>query len=212
MTRLLYVEASPRGQDSKSIQMAHAYLAAIGEQNPTLEIDRLRLWEEKLPEFDGIKVAAKMNIIGGRDQSAEQRTAWNEIVEITNRFTSADRYLFAVPMWNGGIPYRLKLYIDIIHQPGLLWGLEAKTGYFGLLKNKHATLLLTSGAFDPHFPSPAFGVDHHSTYMRDWLNQAGVTSIDEVRFQPTELTADSQGDLERAKNASTDLARKHGKL
>jgi FMN-dependent NADH-azoreductase len=212
MTKLLYVEASPRGHDSKSIHMADAYLAAIREQNPALEIDTLRLWEEKLPEFDGNKAAAKMNIIRGRDLNAEQRTAWGEIVEITNRFISADRYLFAVPMWNGGIPYRLKLYIDIIHQPGLLWGLEAETGYFGLLKNKHATLLLTSGAFAPHFPSTAFGVDHHSTYMRDWLNQAGVTNIDEVRFQPTDLTADPEGDLEKAKNASTDLARKHGKL
>jgi FMN-dependent NADH-azoreductase len=114
--------------------MADAYLAAFREQNPALEIDTLRLWEEKLPEFDGNKVAAKMNIISGRDQNAEQRKAWDEIVEITNRFISADRYLFAVPMWNGGIPYRLKLYIDIIHQPGLLWGLEAETGYFGLLR------------------------------------------------------------------------------
>lgn len=212
MTKLLYVEASPRGHDSKSIHMANAYLDAIREQNPALEIDTLRLWEEKLPEFDGMKVAAKMNIISGRDQNAEQRTAWDEIVEITNRFISADRYLFAVPMWNGGIPYRLKLYIDIIHQPGLLWGLKAEMGYFGLLKNKHATLLLTSGAFAPHLPSPAFGVDHHSTYMRHWLNQAGITNIDEIRFQPTQLTADPEGDLEKAKNASTNLARKHGKF
>ena len=121
MTKLLYVEASPRGHDSKSIQMAVAYLAAIRDQNPALEIDTLRLWEENLPEFDGNKVDAKMNIISGRDQNPEERKAWDEIVEITNRFISADRYLFAVPMWNGGIPYRLKLYIDIIHQPGLLW-------------------------------------------------------------------------------------------
>jgi FMN-dependent NADH-azoreductase len=48
--------------------------------------------------------------------------------------------------------------------------------------------------------------------MRQWLNQAGVTNIDEVRFQPTHLTEDPEGDLEKAKNASTDLARKHGKL
>jgi FMN-dependent NADH-azoreductase len=47
--------------------------------------------------------------------------------------------------------------------------------------------------------------------MRDWLNQAGVTNIDEVRFQPTDLTANPEADLEKAKNASADLARKHGK-
>jgi FMN-dependent NADH-azoreductase len=35
--------------------------------------------------------------------------------------------------------------------------------------------------------------------MRQWLNQAGVTNIDEVRFQPTRLTADPEGGLEKAK-------------
>jgi FMN-dependent NADH-azoreductase len=84
-------------------------------------------------------------------------------------------------MWNGGIPYRLKHYIDIIHQPGLMFGLDPANGCFGLLHNKKATLVLTSGAFSQAMPSPAFGVDHQSTYMRTWLNQAGVTDIDEIR-------------------------------
>jgi FMN-dependent NADH-azoreductase len=212
MTKLLYIEATPRGHQAKSIEMAEAYLAKLRENNPNLEVDTLRLWETELPEFDGDKVAAKMNVIGGQDQNSVQKTAWDQIVEITNRFTAADRYLFAVPMWNGGIPYRLKLYIDIIHQPGLLWGLDAKTGYFGLLKSKHATLMLTSGAYAREFPSPAFGEDHHSTYMYAWLNQAGITDIDEVRFQPTALTEDPAGDLEKAKKQSAELARKHGRL
>lgn len=58
-----------------------------------------------------------------------RKTAWDENVVITNRFTSADDYLFTVPMWNGGIPYRLKLYIDIITQPGLLFGFDPTAGY-----------------------------------------------------------------------------------
>jgi FMN-dependent NADH-azoreductase len=212
MSKLLYIEASPRGHDAKSIHMAEAYFDTLKAANPGLEVDTLRLWEDKIPNFDGDKVAAKMNVIGGQEQNSVQKTAWDEIVEVANRFIAAERYVFSVPMWNGGIPYILKQYIDVIHQPGLLWGLEAETGYFGLLKDKHATLILTSGAFAPHFPSPAFGVDHHSTYMRDWLNQAGVVEIDEVRFQPTALTADPIGDLERAKLAAVALAKKHGKL
>jgi FMN-dependent NADH-azoreductase len=65
--------------------------------------------------------------------------------------------------------YRLRHYIDIIHQPGLLFGLKPDTGYFGLLKNKHATLVLTSGACADRRPSPAFGVDHQSTDLKAWL-------------------------------------------
>lgn len=212
MTKLLYIQASPRGAESKSGQVAHAYLAALHQTNPALEVDTLSVWDIDLPVFDGNKVAAKINVITGQDHNGVQKTAWDQITEIANRFIAADRYLFAVPMWNSGIPYRLKHYIDMIHQPGLLWGLKPETGYFGLLENKHATLVLTSGAYSASAPKPAFGLDLHATYMQAWLNQAGVTAIDEIRFQPTLLTADPNGDFERAKLAAVHLAGKHGRV
>ena len=61
-------------------------------------------------------------------------------------------------------------------------------------------------------PSPAFGIDYQSTYLRAWLNQAGVIAIDEVRFQPTLLTPDPTGALEQAKRAAMDLAQAHGRV
>ena len=57
-----------------------------------------------------------------------------------------------------GIPYRLKQYIDLIHQPGLLWTLNPETGYHGLLDNKHATLALTAGVYFP-------GVRRHNSAL-----------------------------------------------
>lgn len=212
MTKLLFVQASPRGHESKSIQIAETYLDALRAGNPDLEVDTIALWEADLPAFDGDKAAAKINVMLGQDQNAVQKTAWDQITAIANRFIAADRYLFAVPMWNGSVPYRLKHYIDIIHQPGLLFGLKPDTGYFGLLKNKRATLVLTSGAYAQNFPSPAFGVDHHSTYLHSWLNQAGISAIEELRFQPTVLTQDPAGDLERAKQAAIRLARTQGRI
>jgi FMN-dependent NADH-azoreductase len=206
MRKLLYIKASPRGADSKSSAVADAYLAALRERLPDLVVDALDLVQEKIPDFDGDKVAAKMAVIAGQSNEGRQKTAWDEIAAVANRFIAADRYLLAVPMWNGGIPYRLKQYIDVIHQPGLLWGLDPQTGYFGLLKNKKAVLALTSGAYGPSMPSPAFGIDHHSSYLRDWLNQAGVTDIDEIRFQPTLLNPDPEGSFEAAVAAARSLA------
>lgn len=212
MRNLLFIQASPRGMQSKSIQIAETYCSALRQQNPDLNIDVLSLWDVDLPAFDGDKAAAKINVMLGKEHTPVQKTAWDQIVEIASRFIAADRYLFAVPMWNSGIPYRLKHYIDVIHQPGLLWGLKPESGYFGLLENKQATLVLTAGAYAPSAPSPAFGVDHHSTYLRAWLNQAGVTAIDEVRFEPTLLTQDPAGDFERAKHAAMELAHTHGRI
>ena len=198
MEKILYIKASPRGSESKSTAIADAYLTALRERIPALIVDAFDLSAEKLPEFDGDKVAAKIAVLTGQTHQGRQKTAWDEITGIANRFIEADRYLMAVPMWNGGIPYRLKQFIDLIHQPGLLWGLDPQTGYFGLLKDKKAVLTLTSGAFGPSMPSPAFGIDHHSTYLRDWLNQAGVTDITTIRFQPTLLNPDPAGAFEAA--------------
>ena len=140
MSNLLYIKASPRGADSKSAAVADAYLAALREQLPDLAVDTLDLFRDKIPDFDGDKVAAKMAVITGQPNEGRQKTAWDEITAVAGRFIAADRYLIASPMWNGGIPYRLKQYIDVIHQPGLLWSLDPQTGDHGLLKNKgHAS-------------------------------------------------------------------------
>ena len=206
MSKLLYIKASPRGADSKSSAVADAYLSTLRERLPDLSVDTIDLSQERLPDFDGDKVAAKMAVIAGQTNEGRRKTAWDEIVQVASRFISADRYLLAVPMWNGGIPYRLKQYIDVIHQPGLLWGLDPQKGYFGLLKNKKAVLALTSGAYGPSMPSPAFGIDHHSTYLKDWLNQAGVTDIEEIRFQPTLLNSDAEGSFKTAVARARSLA------
>ena len=206
MTKLLYIKASPRDGASRSIAVADAYLAALKAKTPDLEVDTISLWEAGLPEFDGNRAEAKLTVFGGGVNAGAQATLWDEIVAIAGRFTRADRYLFAVPMWNGGIPYKLKQYIDIIHQPGLTFGFDPAKGYFGLLTGKTATAVYTSGAYSSALPSPAFGVDHQSTYMTAWLNQAGVTDIEEIRYQPTILTADSEGDFARAKAAAASRA------
>lgn len=204
MTKLLYIQASPRSE-SRSIAIAEAYLAALKSREPDLSVDTIALWSEQLPAFDGDRANAKLAIITQQAHTASQKTAWDEIVAMIERFKSADIHLFAVPMWNGGIPYRLKQYIDIIHQPELMFGLDPQKGYFGLLQAKRAVIAYTSGAFSLGAPSPAFGTDHHSTYMRSWLNQAGITDIAEIRYQPTLLDPESEASFARAKSAATTL-------
>ncbi len=205
--KLLFVKGSPRGASSHSTKVAEASLAAYRSKNPSAVIDEIDLWQAPLPEFDGDRAAAKMTFFGEGTLEGVRKTAWDEIVAITSRFSSADDYLFTVPMWNGGIPYRLKLYIDILTQPGLLFGFDPVAGYSGLLKGKRATVIYTSGVYAPGVP-PAFGTDYHSTYFDDWLRFIGIQDISSVRFQPSLLTNDVAGGLERARlNAAKASAR-----
>lgn len=205
--KLLYVKGSPRAEKSTSGRVAESFLSAYRARNPGAEIDEIDLWTEPLPEFDGDKAAAKMSFFGEGTLDGVRKTAWDEIVAITQRFASADDYLFTVPMWNGGIPYRLKLYIDIVMQPGLLFGFDPAAGYSGLLKGKRATAIYTSGVYAPGVPS-AFGVDHHSTYFDTWLRSVGISDIAAVRYQPTLLTADPAAGLAVARQEAEHAGRR----
>jgi FMN-dependent NADH-azoreductase len=42
--------------------------------------------------------------------------------------------------------------------------------------------------------------------MNSWLNQAGITDIQEIRYQPTLLSQDRDGDFARAKEAAAAAA------
>ena len=197
MSKLLHIIASPRGEASQSNKLAEAYIAARLRAEPGLQVDRLELWQAELPEFDGDKAAAKMTFFGVGEMDGQRRSAWDQVTEITDRFTSADHYVFAVPMWNGGVPYKLKQYIDIITQPGLLFGFDPENGYSGLLQNKRASVFYSAGVYAPG-ADPKYGQDFHSTYLAWWLSMIGVDQVEAVRFQPSLVTADPAAGLERA--------------
>jgi FMN-dependent NADH-azoreductase len=48
--------------------------------------------------------------------------------------------------------------------------------------------------------------------LRAWLNQAGITQIDEVRLQPSLLTPDPAKSLDEAIKKAVELAQVHGRL
>ena len=189
MTKILHIQASPRGADSKSNEIARARIETLRRHDPRIVVDTVDLWREPLPEFEGNSAAAKMSFFGVGELDGAKRTAWDRIVEVAERFKAADHYVLGVPMWNGGVPYRLKLYIDIITQPGLLFGFDPAKGYFGLLKDKKATVVYSSGVFAPGTP-PHYGLDFQSNYLDWWLRFIGVTDIQIIRYQPSLLTQD----------------------
>lgn len=186
MKKLLYVKASPRSDKSISLKLGDAYLRAYKEKYPDVQVDEIDLWHANLPEFDGDSAAAKVSFFGEAAMNEKQKTVYEELVSIFNRFNAADDYLFAVPMWNFGVPYKLKQYIDILSMPGTLFGFEPATGYIGLLKNKRATAVYTAAIYMPGL-SKAYGTDHTTPYLTDWLNFAGIDDVTNVWFYGSKM-------------------------
>jgi FMN-dependent NADH-azoreductase len=204
--RLLHIAASPRGSASESLAIAATFLETFSETHPDVEVETFDLWDGSLPEFGPAAAAAKMNVFGGVDLHGEQARAWSAAVGTFRRFDSADRYLFSVPMWNAGVPYILKQFIDVVSQPGLVFGFDAEQGYLPLLRGKKAAVIYTSGVYGPD-RGPAFGSDFQRPYFDDWLRWAGVEDIVEVFFRPDLATADVEPGRQAAHAAARDLAK-----
>src|SRR4051794_22302918 len=212
MTRLLHISSSPRGEASASLQIASGFIDAYREAHPADEIESWDLWDGSLPEFGPAAAGAKMTVFGGEVPAFEQAVAWRRARETFERFEAADRLLFSVPMWNAGVPYILKQFIDVISQPGMVFGVDPELGYSHLLagRGKQATVIYTSAVWGPQL-GPAFGRDFQSIYFADWLRWTGITDIAEVRYHPT-LTGDRDSAMREAQAAARLAAVRAGEL
>lgn len=181
---LLYIQASPRGTQSCSLQVADAFVEAYRETHPEDELVTLDLFAEDLPSFDGPTVSAKYRSMAGQDFSPEEKRAWKSVEEIIDTFRDADKYVWAVPMWNFGVPYRLKLYIDILVQPGYTFDPSAPRGRTGLAGDKPCLAVYARGGaydVDPR-PDP---FDFQKTYLEAILGFIGFGDILSIVVQPT---------------------------
>lgn len=206
MTTLLHVSASPRGEWSDSLALADAFLGTYRQTNPDIAIEHLDLFDESLPSFGRLAAGAKMAAFAGGEPSAKQQGEWDAARAVFDRFAGSDAYLFSVPMWNAGVPYVLKQWIDIITQPGWIFGFTPQDGYTGLISGKKAAVTYTSGVYSPGAPL-AFGADFHAAFFNDWLRFAGFTDVTEIHWQPTVLTASRDTDKAAALQRSADAGK-----
>ena len=183
MSKVLYIQASPRGKRSKSIAVAGAFVEAYRQSHPADEIETLNLFEADLISFDGLAVQAKYTILHGREHSPEELAAWKAVEVLIERFMSADKFVFAVPMWNFGIPYRLKQYIDILVQPTYTFSYSPEEGYKGLVVGRGAFVAYARGG---DYGSPETqALDLQKPYLELILGFMGFEDIRSVTVEPT---------------------------
>ncbi|MFC1833303.1 FMN-dependent NADH-azoreductase [Thermodesulfobacteriota bacterium] len=183
MARLLYIKASPRGERSYSTAVADAFVEAYKSAHPEDEVITLDLFKLDLPAFDGHVIDSKYVILHGLEHTQEQLDAWKAVEDIIEEFKSADKYVFAVPMWNFGIPYRLKHYIDVITQPGYTFAVSEE-GYSGLVTGKQVFIAYARGGQYP--PGTDFEAwNMQSPYFEFILGFMGLTDFKRLVCEPT---------------------------
>jgi FMN-dependent NADH-azoreductase len=210
MAKLLHILASPRAE-SYSTRVAKAFLDSYREARPDDQIEALDLFQADIPPFNAPEAKAKYAVMAGQTPRDEAEAAWQSVIKTTNHFKGFDKYLLSSPMWNFGIPYRLKQYIDVIAQPGLAFSFSPGKGYTGLVTGRPLMLILArGGAYQTGNPLETF--DFQETYLRSVFGFIGFTDIRTVLIQgtlqnkPEQIEADTRKAIAEASDAAMEFA------
>jgi FMN-dependent NADH-azoreductase len=183
MPKLFHLTCSPRAE-SESSTGARVFLDRFRQARPDWDIDEMNLWRDHLPEFDGAILDAKYTRMNGQVFSDAQRDAFAIAERMAVRFALADRVLISTPMWNFGIPYKLKQWLDVINQPGLTFRFDPARGYLPLLEDRPTVVILASGG-DFVTGMNRGRIDMATPYLREALRFIGVSDVRFVPIGPT---------------------------
>ena len=175
--RLLDIQSSPRGQPSDSIALTNSFVVACKCKSNSVVVDPLNVWHERLPDFDPDAIGAKYEAVRHETMTEAESNVWDRIQSLIRRFQNADRIVLGTPMWNFGLPYKLKQLIDLVAQRNYLFTYDGNQ-YGPLLRVEKAIAVYTRGSrYLEGTPIPPSRFDHQTTYLDFWLQLVGVRDL-----------------------------------
>jgi FMN-dependent NADH-azoreductase len=191
--KLLHIVATPRGHSSNTIRVSNVLLEELYAIHDDLEVTLLDLFREDLPAVAGENIESKYMLMTGQQLDDSHKNSWKQIEKNIENFLDADIYLITSPMWNFGIPYALKYYIDAIVQPGYLFQYNEQGYPEGMVHNRKM-ICVTSRGGDYSEGSPINSLDFVEPYLRSIFNFVGITDISFINIQPTDITPELRKD------------------
>lgn len=181
--KLLHLDASPRGERSRSRPVAQAWVDALGAIVP-LEVTSVDLFAENLPALGSGMIEGRYARVMGQSVDPAILREWDRIDAVGRHLLAHHAILIATPMWNFGIPYPLKHYIDCVTQPGIAFTNDAAGNVVGHAAGRPA-MIVAASAMNIAPDGPLAGSDHQLRYLENWLGFIGVTDVHSLRVAPT---------------------------
>ena len=189
-TRLLHIVATPRGLASNTGRISSVLLDELDARYDDLVVTTLDLFSADLPAVAGVNIKSKYALMTGQPLDEASLSSWREIEKTIEGFLDADMYLMTVPMWNFGIPYALKYYIDAIVQPGYLFTYDELGQPHGLVLDRKLVCITSRGA--DYSSPPLAALDFVETYLRSILGFVGITDVKFFNVQPMDISPDAR--------------------
>ncbi|WP_314586288.1 FMN-dependent NADH-azoreductase [Paenibacillus terrigena] len=178
MSKVLFVKANDRvAEQAVSVQMYNAFLSSYKEANPSHEIMELDLFAENLPYYNVTIMNGLFKTAKGFETTPEEQTGAATVNKYLDQFLSADKVVFAFPLWNMSVPAVLHTYIDYLNQAGKTFSYTAQ-GPVGLVGDKQVALLNASGGV--YSEGPRMHEEMALKFMEYNMNLFGVTNIEKL--------------------------------
>ncbi|RIE13501.1 FMN-dependent NADH-azoreductase [Candidatus Cryosericum hinesii] len=137
MSKVLYIKANPKSDaDSRTFTISESFIEAYKNLHPNDEIVIIDLYKENI-DFLSTESVNMHKLAPGAYHD-------HPVLKYAYQFVEADKYVFAEPLWNLGIPAILKAYIDYISVTGITFTYTAE-GPKGLCSNKKAINITSRG-------------------------------------------------------------------
>lgn len=170
MSRLLLVQASPRGPASISRRMTRRFVAEWRSAHADGEIIERDLIATPPPFVSAAWLQAYFTPPPQHTPAMADQLSLSD--QLVAELLAADHLVIATPVYNYNVPAVLKAWIDHIVRKGLTLGVDGR----GLVAGKRATVLLASGGVYTE-GSPLRERDIATHYLRLILGVIGITDV-----------------------------------
>ena len=184
---LLHIISTPRSHESNTMRVSNALIEELYSRYSDLTVSMLDLFKADLPAIAGANIESKYKLMTGQALDSYHQSCWDAIDATCKRFLEADAYVISTPMWNLGVPYTLKYYIDAIVQPGYLFRYNASGVAEGLLAGKKMVVVTSRGGdYGPGSPLAAF--DFLEPYLRAIFGFSGISDLTFINAQGMDIS------------------------
>jgi len=185
MSKVLYITANVKPlQDSFSLTVGEAFIEEYKKTHPNDEVTYLDLFKNDIPFLDETLIGYMYRQIDENALDAKHTAQVKVMEQILAQFVDSDKYVFATPMWNLGVPPVVKAYFDNVAVVGKTFK-YTEHGSVGLLDGKKAMCIQASGGY--YSSGPAATMAHGISYIKSMLSFFGVSALSEILIEGTNV-------------------------
>lgn len=174
--KVLKINSSANKSNSVSRNMVEYVVSKLKDKYSALEVLERDVAYSNLPYLNQEFVEAMFHK-GGLSEEQEETLRFSD--SLIDELLASDIIVIGAPMYNFTIPSSLKSYFDLIARPGRTFNFNAMGMISGLVKNKTAIVVISSGGTQ---------IDSKDDFTKGYLSKVlAFIGITDVQFLEMDL-------------------------